>query len=135
PGSAAWAATQRADQARSQSVADQSLEEEFSFSLKDFKMDHQGEINTLNITVRYRYKTGVAESDYPDFRLIAKDVENFLSNYPNKKDYWEILNKKITLMILRKYTALQRVTSDIQVSPSASVPYLRSSTVTQQRNR
>jgi len=134
PISAARLATPGADQLRRQTASDPSLEEEFSFSLKDFKIDHQGEINTLNITVKYRYKVGIAVSDYPDFRLIAKDVETFLSTYPNKKDYWEILNKQLTSLILRKYPSIERVSSELQVSPSANVPYLRSSTVMRQRN-
>ncbi len=134
PISAALPATQKADQPSHQAVADRNLEEEFSFSLKDFKLDHQGEINTLNITVRYRYKNGLAETDYPDFRLVLKDVENFLATYPNKADYWEILNKQLTSLILRKYPVIERVISELQVSPSANVPYLRSSTVIRQRN-
>ena len=107
--------------------------EEFSFLLKDLKLDHQGEVNNLNITIRLRYKVNVSDSEYPDFRAVAKDIETLLSNYPNKTDYWEIVNKKITLMVLTKYSAIVKVMSEIQVSPSAQVPYQRSSTVTRER--
>jgi hypothetical protein len=31
------------------------LVEQFSFLIKDFKIDHQGENNNLNITISYRY--------------------------------------------------------------------------------
>ena len=101
--------------------------------LKDLKLDHQGEVNNLNITIRLRYKVNVSDSEYPDFRAVAKDIETLLSNYPNKTDYWEIVNKKITLMVLTKYSAIVKVMSEIQVSPSAQVPYQRSSTVTRER--
>lgn len=111
------------------------LVEEFSFLIKDFRIDHQGETNVLNITIRYQYRQRITESEYPDFRLIAKDVENFLANYPNENDYWEILNKKITLLVLNKYPTIARVTSDVQVSPSPNVPYQRSSIVTRERSR
>jgi len=53
----------------------QTLTEEFSFAIGDFKMDHQGENNNLNISISYRYVANIAKSDYPDFRLLAKDVE------------------------------------------------------------
>ena len=109
------------------------LVERFSFSINDFKIDHQGENNNLNITISYRYKADVSNAEYPDFRLILKDIEGLLTNYPNEDDYWEILNKKITLMVLEKYPAVAKITSQIQVSPSAKVPYLRSSTVTRDR--
>jgi len=68
--------------------------EEFSFLIKDFKIEHQGETNNLNITIQYRYRVNIAVSEYPDFRVVAKDIEMFLTNYPNEKDYWELLNKR-----------------------------------------
>lgn len=108
--------------------------EEFSFLIKDFRVDHQGQGN-LNITIRYRYRSNLSLKDYPDFRWIAKDIENLLTNYPHETDYWEIVNKKITLMVLNKYSAVTVVTSQIEVSPSSDVPYLRSSIVTRRRSR
>ena len=112
-----------------------SLSEEFSFLLKDFKIDHQGETNTLNISISYRYVVNIANSDYPDFRWLAKDVETLLSNYPNKTDYWEIVNKQITSLLMKKYPALASVTCEMTVDPSQQVPYTRSSRVTRNRRR
>ena len=111
----------------------QRLVEEFSFLLKDLKMDHQGENNNLNIMVRFQYRSGIANSEYPDFRAVAKDIETLLANYPNKTDYWEIVNKNITMTVLNKYPAIVRVTSEVQVSPSANVPYQRSSIASRER--
>jgi hypothetical protein len=107
--------------------------EEFSFLIKDFKINHQSEMNNLNLTVRYRYAGGIAESAYPDFRLIAKDTENALATYPNKTDYWEIVNKRLTWMILDRYPVIQSVTTEMQVSPTPGDPYTRTSTVTRSR--
>jgi len=111
------------------------LSEEFSFLLKDFKIDHQGETNTLNISITYRYVTNIANSDYPDFRWLAKDVETLLGNYPNKTDYWEIVNKQITSLLMKKYPALASVTCEITVDPSQQVPYTRTSRVTRNRRK
>jgi len=111
------------------------LTEEFSFLIQDFKMDHQSELNNLNMKVRLRYENSILESKYPDFRAIAKDIEGFLNNYPNKIDYWEILNKKLTLLVLKKYRMLSSITTEIQVSPSPKVSYLRSSIVTRSQSK
>ena len=108
--------------------------EEFSVLIKDFKIEHQGETNNLNITIQYRYRVNIADSEYPDFRPVVKDIEMFLKNYPNENDYWEILNKKITLFVLEKYPPITKVTCQLQVSPSPLVPYLRSSIVTRERS-
>ncbi|MEN3329251.1 MAG: hypothetical protein V7638_4058 [Acidobacteriota bacterium] len=107
--------------------------EEFSFLMKDFKIDHQGETNNLNISISYRYLPNIAKSDYPDFRLLAKDVETLLTNYPNEDDYWEIVNKQLTALLLKKYPALMSVTCELKVDPSRIVPYTRSSRVTRER--
>jgi len=111
------------------------LTEEFSFLIQDLKMNHQSEVNNLNIKVRLRYEDGILESKYPDFRAIAKDIEDFLNNYPNKVDYWEILNKKLTLLVLKKYPMIENITTEIQVSPSEKVSYTRSSIVIRSRSK
>lgn len=111
----------------------QSLVEEFSFQIKDFKMDHQTQTNNLNISVSYRYIANIQKPDYPDFRWLAKDVETLLSNYPKKDDYWEIVNKRITSLLLNKYKGITSVTCEIKVDPSSLIPYARSSRVTRER--
>lgn len=111
-----------------------SLVEEFSFLIKDFRMDHQGQINSLNISISYRYAVNITKADYPDFRWLAKDVETLLNNYPNKDDYWEIVNKEITALLLKKYPGIVRITSEVRVDPSSVAPYTRSSRVTRERS-
>ena len=109
------------------------LIEQFSFSIPSFEMNHQGETNKLNISISYRYVTNIANSEYPDFRWLAKDVETLLKDYPNKGDYWEIVNKRVTSMLLTKYPAITSITSEFEVAPSRLVPYSRSSLVTRSR--
>jgi hypothetical protein len=128
-------APKKTNQVVQQKQNDGLLSEEFSFLLKDFKIDHQGETNTLNISISYRYVVNIANSDYPDFRRLAKDVETLLSNYPNKTDYWEIVNKQITSLLMKKYPALASVTCEMTVAPSQQVPYTRSSRVTRNRRK
>lgn len=112
-----------------------SLTEGFTFLIQDFRFHHQSELNTLNIKVQYAYKARIQESEYPDFTLILNDIKNFLENYPDEEAYWEILNKEVTLMVLQKYPVLSSITSEMQVSPSAMIPFLRSSIVTRQRSK
>lgn len=129
---AARVVLQSAKPARTKTIS-RIASEGFSFLLKDLKMDHQGEVNNLNISIRYRYNAPISNSEYPDFTVVAGDIENLLNNYPNKTDYWEIVNKNITALVLEKYPAIAEVTSEIQVSPSPKVRYVRSSTVTRDR--
>ena len=107
--------------------------EEFSFLIKDFQLEHQTEHHNLNISISYRYVANITKPEYPDFRWLAKDVETFLTNYPNEDDYWEIVNKEVTSMLMRKYSALASLTCEFKVDPSGKVPYTRSSRVTRSR--
>ena len=123
--------TTRVAQQRQQQTSQ--LIEQFSFSIPALEMDHQGETNKLNISISYRYVVNIANSQYPDFRWLATDVETLLKNYPNKEDYWEIVNKRVTSMLLTKYPAITSITSEFEVAPSRLVPYSRSSLVTRSR--
>jgi hypothetical protein len=109
------------------------LVEEFSFLIKDFKVDHQTEMNNLNISVSFRYVPTITNPEYPDFRPIAKYVETFLTNYPNEKDYWEIVNKELTAQVLKKYPVLLSITSEITADPTPLDPYVRATRVTRTR--
>ena len=111
-----------------------SLVEEFSFLIKDFRMDHQGQANNLNLTISYRYAANITKADYPDFRWLAKDVETLLSNYPNEDDYWEIVNKQITALLLKRYPGIVSITCEIKVDLTNVVPYTRLSRVTRERS-
>src|SRR5204862_468908 len=79
------------------------LDEEFVFLMPQFPMYHQQEHHRLNIAVRYRYVRGIANDRYPDYQWPMRDIEQFLSHYPRPMDYWEIVNKHMTQMLLRKY--------------------------------
>ncbi len=109
------------------------LVEEFSFLIKDFKVDHQTENINLNISISYRYVANIGNTEYPDFRLLAKDVETLLTNYPNESDYWEVVNKQLTSMLLKKYPTILSVTSELTADPTRLDPYVRSSRVTRAR--
>jgi hypothetical protein len=111
------------------------LTEEFSFLIKDFKVDHQGGINNLNLTVTYGYIQNLSDGLYPDFRLIARDIETLLRHYPNRTDYWEVMNKKLTLAVLTKYPQIACITIRMEVSPSDDDQYSRTSITTLNRSK
>ena len=64
---------------------------------------------------------------------VAKDLENFLTTYPNEQDYWEIVNKAVTTMLLKKYPSIAMITCEISVEPVPNSPYIRSSRVIRSR--
>ena len=105
------------------------LKEDGNFSLKDYAINHQG-VNKINIDIGYQYKPEITPNEYPDFRQIYNSVDNFLTNYPNETDFWEIVNKNLTQNILTENPTLAGIDINIKVLPSQSLPYNRTSKVT-----
>ncbi|WP_445247136.1 hypothetical protein [Microcoleus sp. OTE_8_concoct_300] len=105
------------------------LTEKWNFTLADYPIQHQG-LNSLNIDVNYKYKDGIQNNQYPDFVPIAQSINNFLVNYPNETDYWEIVNKNLTQKIIADNPVLSSVTVNLDVLPTNREPYENGSTVT-----
>lgn len=105
------------------------LKEDGNFSLKDYAINHQG-VNKIDIDIGYQYKPEITPNEYPDFREIYNSVDNFLTNYPNENDFWEIVNKNLTQNILNENPTWARIDININVLPSQSLPYNRTSKVT-----
>ena len=79
------------------------------------------------------YRPGLKARDYPDFTSLARTTQEFLQTYPNDTDFWEILNLKLTDMLLHEYPALAAITIEIQVAPTEKIPFPRASMVTRSR--
>ncbi|HEY9297834.1 MAG TPA: hypothetical protein VIQ31_16030, partial [Phormidium sp.] len=106
--------------------------EEWSFKFQNYPIEHQG-LNNLNIDVNYLYKQGIKNNEYPDFVPIYQGIDEYLKNYPNETDFWEILNKNVTQKVLAENPAIDALTINWNVLPSPSLPYNRSSIVTRNR--
>ncbi|XZO01900.1 MAG: hypothetical protein ACM65L_26100 [Microcoleus sp.] len=107
--------------------------ENWAFKFKKYTIDHQG-LNTLNIQVGYELKPGITKQEYPDFVPIYKSIDNFLVNYPNETDTWEIINKNLSKKVLDENPALTNVTLQLEILPTDRLPYDRASTVFRSRS-
>ena len=107
--------------------------EKWAFNFKDYTIDHQG-LNTLNIKVDYGLKPGITTNEYPDFVPIYKSIDNFLVNYPNETDFWEVVNKNLTEKVLDENSVLTDISIQVEVLPTDRLPYDRTSTVFRSRS-
>jgi hypothetical protein len=60
---------------------------------------------------------------------ISTSIDNFLTNYPNETDFWEILNKSLTQQVLAQNPALDSLEIGLEVLPTNRLPYNRASIV------
>ncbi|MEG4913590.1 hypothetical protein [Microcoleus sp. B7-D4] len=107
---------------------DGKLGEAWDFKIPNYSIDHQG-LNNLNMDVKYQYKPGITQDEYPDFVPIYKSIDSFLTNYPNETDFWEILNKSLTQKLLAENPALDSLQINLDVLPTNRLPYERASIV------
>ena len=121
------------------------FEESWSFSIEDYAIEHQGSA-VIDNTVSYDYVNGIGKNDpleYPEFRQVYNFLDDYLVNYPNETDFWEILNKNLVDTLLTKpiptefgtsynlKEVVESLTVVIDVEPGSSgIDISRSSTVT-----
>lgn len=83
----------------------------------------------IAVDLKWSFKKNVNASDYTDSNLIVNDVKNFLSTYPDKKDFWEVINHKLALFLINKYTSLASIKTKLIIPASPLDPYPHASTV------
>lgn len=104
-------------------------QEIFTFQVPNYAISHQGGA-ILNIKVVYRLTPqAIAKNDYPDFVPIRKEIGNYLTNYPNNTDYWEIVNKNLVKQLLDTYPQMSSLSIELGVMPTPNEPFARSSIV------
>lgn len=113
---------------------DPALSESLGFQIDEFVWEHQGETNTVDLLISYRYMDSLAVSDYPNYVPMIELIEFYLTDYPNESDYMEIVNTSLTQMLLDTYTAMAQITVQIHVAPSEANPNNMVSTVTRARS-
>ena len=121
--------------------------ETFSFSIEDYYIEHQGTaILDVDVTLDFKKSKGQRQpEDYYEFQQIIHYIDNYLVDYPNETDYWEILNTNLATSLITdkiptawdtKYKLAKSVaelTVDIAVQAgSGGAGYTRTSSVTVQ---
>jgi hypothetical protein len=100
-------------------------QENFGFKISHYPIQHK-DYALLDLTIDYRINSNLETINphiYPDFTAIAQDIKNYLVNYPNEKDYWEIVNRKLTEFILNKYENINSLKIKIEIYPTLKDNY------------
>jgi hypothetical protein len=96
--------------------------ESISFAIERFAVPQQGP-QVVDLGVRLDYALGIGPKDYPDFEEVYRKLQGWMTQYPNKQDYWEVFNKQLCAQVLGAYPMLRAVTLELTVRPTFSVPY------------
>lgn len=107
--------------------------EAYGVHLPNIRVNMNKNSYVINVDLEWGFRTNPSTNDYIDSNLIVNDMKNFLKNYPNPADYWEIINHKLGIYLLNKYPALAFITIKLQILPSKLDDYLHYSVVTATR--
>jgi hypothetical protein len=106
-----------------------SHQETFAFQVPTYAIQHMGGA-ILNIKLAYRLTPeAIAKNDYPDFMPITKEIDHYLTQYPNETDYWEIVNKNLVQHLLSTYPQMSSLNLELGVMPTPKASFARFSTV------
>ncbi|MEL7034261.1 MAG: hypothetical protein AAFO04_01380 [Cyanobacteria bacterium J06592_8] len=76
----------------------------WSFKLDNYTIEHQG-IGVIDLTVTYDYRDDLMPDhpwQYLEIQQVYNYIHEYLTNYPNETDFWEILNKNLVLSLLNQ---------------------------------
>jgi hypothetical protein len=103
--------------ALSQPVQECNLRQEiFGFELNDYPIKHQGfAITQLKVDYRYIDTEKIDPTIYHNFIPMVEAIDKFLKNYPNDRDSWETVNRKLSQFLLDQYPTVASIRISIQV--------------------
>lgn len=102
----------------------------WSVSVKGYAVEHHHMANTVNIAVKYALKESSTALNTANFMPLLNRVTQFLVEYPNENDYWEVVNRRLTETILQEHPEIRSLTISLEVLPRDPIPYTGISTVT-----
>ena len=90
----------------------------FQFAIHQYHSSRQWG-QTINVYVRYAYKNKLPESEYPDYRLLRKNVLVYMEPTADLPAmvYWEILATRIGKDLMKNFP-LQGVSVELEVLDS-----------------
>ena len=103
-------------------ASEPTVHEGITFSIDQFPLDEQGP-EIVDLVVKLEYRQGIAGNEYPDFEEIYKKLQDWMTHYPTKADYWEIFNKTLCKRVIAEYPGLASATLELTVRPSFRIPY------------
>jgi hypothetical protein len=107
-----------------QSSATPEVKREFLFEVQGYTTENQGG-QTLNMYFHYRYNTGIAEQDIPNYEDIRTMALKFLDGVDaSQNPYWETLNQQMCTQ-LKDGFPLEAISCQLLVYPDnrTGLPY------------
>lgn len=109
------------------SILDDSQAVEISgISLKDLKIYHQYGWKNLSIFMEYQVEPNKEDLDT---KSLKNYIINFLNQYKNPEDFWEVMDNTIVGKIVKDFPEIQTIKSRFLLKPDEKIHFTRYSTI------
>ena len=110
-------------------LAAEAVSESLVFEIQKFPVDHQGP-QVIDVEAELVYVKDITDKAYPDFEEVRRVLIQWMTDYPNETDYWEIFNKQLCRKLLKTYPMVAAVTLEMKVYPTFGIQYSHTSRCT-----
>ncbi|HEY4832308.1 MAG TPA: hypothetical protein VIH61_07095, partial [Waddliaceae bacterium] len=107
-------------------VDDSNKVEREGLFIRDLKICHQQEWRNLSITLEYET---VPYGKASNAALIKGYIHQFLDEYPNQTDFWEIMNVNLVRSLLTEFPDIQKLKSILSLKPDRTLSFPRESRI------
>lgn len=105
------------------SYADVKLLETYSIKIEKLNVNLDSGKHVIDVIAAWTFKENPDPSDYIDSNIVISDIKKFLAEYPNKSDFWEVVNHNLTKHMIEKFKNLRSMSIKLDVLVSKTDHY------------
>ncbi len=94
------------------------VQEKYKIALTNVSVELNEGKRMIDVIPEWTYKSKITAKQYVDYFDLTQAITSYLNDYPNPADWWESVNKNLSMFILGKYPSIQRLTIHIKVKPT-----------------
>lgn len=113
---------------------DYTLNEIYSVDIDHLSVMVDNAKHDIKVTATWNYKKNPQPSDYIDSNLVVATITNFFKEYPNKTDFWEVVNHKLVSHLIDKFKMVHAMSVKLDVPPIKADPHHHYTLVEATRN-
>ena len=99
------------------------LQESYSIKIEKLNVNLDNGKHIVDIDAIWSFRENPEAGDYIDSNIVISDIKKFLAEYPNKSDFWEVVNRNLTKYLIEKFKNLKSMTIKIDVLASKMDTY------------
>lgn len=99
------------------------LNEFYNVEVKKFHVFLDNAEHDIDIDITWNFPINPTPEDYIDSNLVVNTAKTFLKEYPNKSDFWEVINHKLVKMMIDKFPRIKSISIKLDVPATKLDPY------------